>query len=102
MGPTRQVLILCEESRRPAYEEYLADRPFEIIFVKDAKDFLCHSLEHSPLAGMVDLVTPVRGTADLLGLFDLPVRWPVVRTKLSGDAKGQMMSTSPPRRSRRA
>lgn len=97
----RQVLILCEENLRPLYALQIGnldeEHPLEFQFTSTPLAFTLRCLQTSPVVGLIDLTSVIRGKTEQMNrLFEFRVSWPVLRCNLGSDGKGKLMRTNPP------
>ena len=100
-----EIVVLCREELHALYEQHLdkldpaSGSETALTFVETTHEFVSKCLVRPPDIALVDISTLIRGsTPEMNALFELPVRWPVLRAKLDSKSLGFLMSTSPPRR----
>ncbi len=96
----RRFIILTTPGVQELYAAHLAplseEHGFALDYVSDREQFIRTALQHSPVAGVVDMSTLIRDKKkELNAVFELRTTWPVLRAKIGSDGHGELLRMKP-------
>ncbi len=91
-------LFLCKQDRQGLYEAALEGTPYRCSFTCGVDHLLYECLKQPPMAIVVDVPTQIAiGPNTVAFIYDLKMKWPVMRAKLHDDGKATVMCLAPAR-----
>jgi hypothetical protein len=97
-GERNYFLLLAAGERQVQYEEIIKTLPYDIVIVDGMLPLLDRCIQEPPLAVLVDAPSSARiGAALVNPLFELHMRWPVMRCTTRPDGGVTVMCSSPDR-----
>lgn len=96
LGKHRRAAFLALPEHRPQFEAACAGLDAPIDFISDIDEAIALAATRPPTAMCVDMLTGIRlGAEQATRLFNLPVRWPMLRCTITPDAAARYICLKP-------
>lgn len=90
--------LLCKDDRRQQYQAILQGYTDRVHWAASLDQLLVECLKQPPLAILVDIPTQLAlGSNNVAPIYDLKVKWPVIRCKIASDGEASVMCLAPVR-----